>query len=75
MLYNNAAVNRIFHLGDRPTSIDIGAAFPYLSVALARIGCGDTELRQNLIQYSGVLNVGMTSKRPVRGTPATGRSR
>ena len=75
MLYNNAAVNRIFRRGDRLTSIDIGAAFPYLSVALARIGCGDIEPRQNPIRNSGVRNVGMTSERPVRGTPATGRSR
>jgi hypothetical protein len=66
---------RIFHQSDWPTSIDIGAAFPYISHALARAGCGDAEPRQNLIRYSGVLNVGMTSKRPVRGTPATGWAR
>ena len=38
---NNVAVNRIFYRGNRPTSIDIGAAFPYCSDALPRNGCGD----------------------------------
>jgi large subunit ribosomal protein L32 len=33
------------------------------------------EPRQNSIRNSGVLNVGMTSERPVRGTPATDQSK